>query len=137
MPSIILVGIWQMIGYNMIVYLAALQNVPSYLYEAADIDGASGLRKTLSITIPMVAHTTFYLVVISLIRTFSVFGLVNVMTNGGPLNRTTTIVHQVYTRGLNDFRFGYANAMTLILLVAVGTITLASFKFGRQAHETE
>lgn len=137
MPSLIVVGIWQRIGYNMIIYLAALQTIPAYLYESADIDGAGPLRKTFSITIPMVQHTTFYLVVVSLIRTFSVFGQVNIMTNGGPLNTTTTIVHQIYTRGLNDFRFGYANAMTLVLLIVVGGITFANFRFGRQAHEAE
>lgn len=137
MPSIIVVGIWQRIGYNMIIYLAALQTIPVQLYESADIDGAGSLRKTVSITIPMVKQTTFYLIVVSIIRTFSVFGPVNVMTNGGPLNSTTTIVHQVFTRGLNDFRFGYANAMTMILLVIVVAITFANFRMGRDAHETE
>lgn len=137
LPSVMVVGVWQYIGYCMVIYLAGLQTIPSSMYEAADIEGASVLRKTLSITIPMVKETTFFLVVILIIRSFNVFGQVNVMTSGGPLNRTTTIIHQVYLRAFSDYRFGYACSMTVIVLLVVGFITILNFKYGRTAHERE
>jgi ABC-type sugar transport system permease subunit len=93
--SIIVVGIWASMGYNMIVYLAGLQTIPGYLYEAARIDGASGIRQFFSITLPMLAPTTFFLFVMGTIRSFQVFGQVYAMTNGGPMNSTTTIVHHL------------------------------------------
>ena len=137
LPSIIAVSIWQQIGYAMVIYLAGLQMVPYSMYEAADIEGAGPLRKIVSITIPMVKETTFFLVVVLIIRSFNVFGQVNVMTSGGPLNRTTTIIHQVYLRAFSDFRFGYASSMSFIVLLIVGLITILNFKYGRTAHERE
>lgn len=137
LPSIIAVGIWQQIGYSMIIYLAGLQMIPASMYEAADLEGAGPIRKAVSITLPMVKETTFFLVVILVIRSFNVFGQVNVMTGGGPLNRTTTIIHQVYLRAFSDYRFGYASAMSLIVLLIVGAVTIFNFRYGRTAHERE
>jgi ABC-type sugar transport system permease subunit len=84
-----------------------------------------------------VKETTFFLVVVLLIRSFNVFGQVNVLTGGGPMNETTTIIHQVYLRAFSDYRFGYACAMSFVVLVIVGIITLLNFKYGRTAYERE
>lgn len=137
LPSIIVVSVWQQIGYAMIIYLAGLQMIPDSMYEAADLEGAGPLRKITGITIPMVKETTFFLVVILIIRGFNVFGQVNVMTGGGPMNETTTIIHQIYLRAFSDSRFGYASAMSFMVLIIVGFITILNFKYGRTAHERE
>lgn len=133
--SIIVVGIWASMGYNMIVYLAGLQTIPGYLYEAARIDGASGIRQFFSITLPMLAPTTFFLFVMGTIRSFQVFGQVYAMTNGGPMNSTTTIVHQIYLNGFEGYKMGYASAQAVFLLIATILITMLTFKYGSQSGE--
>ncbi|TVQ22595.1 MAG: sugar ABC transporter permease [Spirochaetaceae bacterium] len=131
MPSIIAMQIWNGLGYYMVVYLAGLQTIPDYLYEVADMDGASRPRKFFSITLPMLAATTFFLIVTGVIFSFQVFGQVYIMTRGGPLNRTTTIVHQIYYRGFEGYQMGYASAMAVFLLLLTVTVTLVNIRVGR------
>ncbi len=131
MPSIIGMQIWNGVGYYMVVYLAGLQTIPDYLYEVADMDGATRPRKFFSITLPMLAPTTFFLVVTGVIFSFQVFGQVYIMTGGGPLNRTTTIVHQIYYRGFEGYQMGYASAMAVFLLALTVTVTLINIRVGR------
>ncbi|MFS0724941.1 carbohydrate ABC transporter permease [Paenibacillus sp. 1P07SE] len=137
MLAIIVMSIWKSVGYSMIVYLAGLQSIPSSLYEAARVDGASTLRQFWSITVPMLKPTTFFILVMSCINSFMVFEQVNIMTNGGPLNSTTTIVHQIYLRGFQDFQMGYASAMAMILFVITLLITLANFRYGNKASDAD
>ncbi|TXK84031.1 sugar ABC transporter permease [Paenibacillus sp. N3.4] len=137
MLSIILMSIWKSVGYNMIVYLAGLQSIPASLYEAAELDGASKLQQFLHVTIPMLRPTTFFLFVTACVNSFTVFEQVNIMTNGGPLNSTTTIVHQIYLRGFQDFRMGYASAMAMVLMLVVLGITILNFRFGKQGNDTD
>lgn len=137
MLSIILMSIWKSVGYNMIVYLAGLQSIPASLYEAAELDGASKLQQFLHVTIPMLRPTTFFLFVTACVNSFTVFEQVNIMTNGGPLNSTTTIVHQIYLRGFQDFRMGYASAMAMFLMLVVLGITILNFRFGKQGNDTD
>ena len=92
---IMVMGIWSTLGYNMIVFTSGLQGIPEYLYEAARIDGAGAWVQFTRITMPMLAPTTFFLFVMAVINSFQVFGQVYTMTNGGPMNATTTIVHQI------------------------------------------
>lgn len=137
MGSLAVVSIWRGIGFNMIVNLGGLQGIPSSLYEAAEIDGASKFKQMISITIPMMAPTTFFLLVINTINSFMVFEQVSIMTAGGPMERTTTLVHRIYLSAFQQFRMGYAMAMAMILFVIVVVVTLLNFRYGNQGHDAE
>jgi ABC-type sugar transport system permease subunit len=137
MPSIILMSIWKYLGYNMIIYLAGLQTIPGYLYEAATIDGASGVQKFFKITLPMLRPVTFFLFVTGLINNFNVFEQVIIMTQGGPQNSTTTLVHQIYTRAFYDFFMGYASAMAFVAVLIIAMITLVNFRYGNQGVDLD
>lgn len=127
--SIILMSIWKVIGYNMIIYLTGLQQIPGELYEAAIIDGASPVKSFFHITIPLLKPTTVFLLIINSVNSFSVFEQVYVMTEGGPLNSTTTIVHQVYERGFTQFQMGYASAMSVVLMLVVIALSVVTYKW--------
>ncbi len=129
--SIIVPSIWTMMGYNMVIYLAGLQNVPQQLYEAATIDGAGKLRQFFSITLPMLRPITFFLIVMSSIRSFQVFDQIYIMTRGGPAKATTTIAFEIYEKAFQFYRMGYSSAMAVVLLLIVGGITLINFSYGK------
>ncbi|WP_248923870.1 carbohydrate ABC transporter permease [Paenibacillus hamazuiensis] len=133
--SIIMMSIWKGIGYNMIIFLAGLQGIPQDYYEAADVDGAGKWHQFLHITIPSLAPATFFLFVTGIIASFNVFEQVNVMTAGGPVNSTTTVVHQIYLRAFTEFKMGYASAQSVVLLLGVVLITLINMKFGASKHK--
>jgi ABC-type sugar transport system permease subunit len=135
--AIVAMSTWKSIGYTMIVYLAGLQSIPGSLYEASTVDGASRLRQFRSITLPMLRPTTFFILVMSCINSFMVFEQVNIMTSGGPMNSTTTIVHQIYKSGFLDFQMGYASAMAMMLFAATLIITLFNFKYGNQGDDLD
>ncbi|TDF98664.1 carbohydrate ABC transporter permease [Paenibacillus piri] len=133
--SIVLMSIWKGVGYNMIIFLAGLQGIPRDLYEAADVDGAGKWHQFIHITVPMLAPATFFLFVTGIIASFNVFEQVNVMTAGGPVNSTTTIVHQIYLRAFTEFKMGYASAQSVVLLLGVLLITVLNMKFGASKHK--
>ncbi len=137
LPSIIIMSIWKLIGYNMIIYLAGLLQIPEQLYEAATVDGASAIKQFFTITIPMLKPTTFFLFVVACVQSFGVFDQVNIMTQGGPMNATTTIVHQIYERAFSEFQMGYASAMAVLLLVITITLTFVNFRYGNQGSDLE
>lgn len=137
MPCLIVMGIWRSAGYNMVISLAGLQSIPNDLYEAARIDGASEIKQFFSITLPMLRPTTFFLLVTGCINSFMVFEQVNIMTNGGPLNSTTTIVHQIYTSAFLNFKAGYGSAMAMVLLAMTIVFTLLNFRFANQDNGTD
>ena len=137
MPSLIVMGIWRSVGYNMVIALSGLQGIPGDLYEAASIDGASAVKKFFSITLPLLKPTTFFLLVTGCINSFMVFEQVNIMTNGGPLNSTTTIVHQIYRNAFLNFKGGYGSAMAMVLLSMTIIFTLLNFKIGNQGVDVE
>ena len=122
--SVIIVTIWKGIGYYMMIYLAALMSVPKELYEACDIDGASFLRKHLTVTIPHIMPTIALVVTISSISAMKVFAEIYVMTKGGPLNSSKTIVYYIYERAFENLDLGYASAMAVVLLVIVMIFSL-------------
>ncbi|TBL69287.1 carbohydrate ABC transporter permease [Paenibacillus thalictri] len=135
MPSVILMSVWKFAGYNMVIYLAGLQSIPRDLYEAASVDGAGPSRQFFAITLPMLAPVTFFLFITGLINNFNVFEQIQILTGGGPMNSTTTLVHQIYNRAFNDFQMGYAAALSMILLAIIAIITIANFKYGNNNHE--
>ncbi|MGO4497961.1 carbohydrate ABC transporter permease [Paenibacillus sp. 2RAB27] len=131
MVALIIMGIWKFVGYNMVIYLAGLQGVPRDLYEAASVDGASTLQKFFRITVPMLKPITFFLLITGLINNFNVFEQIKILTNGGPMNSTTTIVHQIYNRAFGEFQLGYSSAMATVLLGIIAVITIVNFKYGQ------
>ena len=128
LPSLIFINIWKNLGYCMIIYLAGLQNISNELYEAAMLDGAGFLKKHLHITLPQIAPITFFVLVNNCIEAFKTFEQIQIMTQGGPITSTTTVVHQIYQRAFNDFRMGYAAAMSVILFLIILAITLFNFR---------
>ena len=129
MPSIILMSIWKGLGYNMVIFLAGLQSIPKEFNEAAQIDGASGTRIFWNITLPLLRPSMVYVVLTSIIASFQVFSQVYVMTNGGPNNSTTTIVHQIYRTAFVHLEMGYASAMALLLFAFLVVLSLLNLRF--------
>lgn len=117
--SIIIIGVWQRIGYNIIVVLAGLQGISPTLYEAADIDGANSLQKFRFITIPSLSNTMFFLTMISFINSFQVFTPVQVMTQGGPGYSSSVLVYYIYRTAFMNNNIGYASAMSWMLFFLV------------------
>jgi multiple sugar transport system permease protein len=128
MPSVIVVSVWKIIGWNMLIYLAGLQGIPDYLKEAAAIDGANRWQSFFKITLPLLQPTTFFIFVTSLIGAFQVFDQVYVMTGGGPANATTTLVHQIYNAAFKALDMGYAAAMSFVLFGIILVISLLSMR---------
>jgi multiple sugar transport system permease protein len=124
---IITLLIWTSIGYELIIYMASLSNISHSLYEAADIDGASGATKFLKITIPLISPTTFYLVIVRMIATFKLFTAVSIMTMGTSARANTTMVVRIYGDAFGAYKFGYASAEAWVLFVIILGITLIQF----------
>ncbi len=122
--SVIIVTIWKGIGYYMIIYLAALMSVPKELYEACEIDGANFLTKHLTVTVPHIMPTIALVTTISAISAMKVFAEIYVMTKGGPLNSSKTIVYYIYERAFENLDLGFASAMAVVLLVIVMVFSL-------------
>jgi len=129
MPAVIVVTSWKGIGYYMVIFLAGLQGIPRQLYEAAMIDGANKWHSFWNVTLPLLKPTLFFSVLIAMIGSFQVFTTVYVMTAGGPLRRTTTIVTYLYNVAFKEFRMGYASAIAYILFGIVFTAVLLQFKY--------
>ncbi len=131
-PSFIIMGLWGGLGgYNMILYLAALQGVPRSMYEAAEIDGASSWAKFWAITWPMISPTTFFILVMSIIGGFQGgFMTANVMTGGGPAGSTTTIEYYLFQTAFEKFNMGYASAIAWFVFAIVLILTLLTWKLG-------
>jgi multiple sugar transport system permease protein len=132
LSAIIIMSIWQQIGFSMVLFLAGLQSVPGQLYEAAKIDGASGWHRFRFITVPMLSSTTFFVLVISIINSFQVFEQAFIMTQGGPANATNTLVFNIYRYAFQFFQMGYASAMAWVLFAIIFAVTLVQFRMQRQ-----
>lgn len=135
LPSLIGINIWKNLGYCMIIYLAGLQGIPPELYEAATVDGAGFLQKHWKITLPQIAPVTFFVFVNNCIEAFKTFEQVQIMTQGGPVTATTTVVYQIYVRAFNDFRMGYAAAMSVVLFVIIFAVTMLNFRMFRSSAD--
>ena len=127
--SVALVTIWKGVGYYMMIYLASLMSVSNDLYEACDIDGANFLTKHLTVTVPHIMPTIALVSTISIISAMKVFAEIYVMTKGGPLNSTKTIVYYIYERAFENLDLGYASALAVVLLVIVMFFSLINILF--------
>jgi multiple sugar transport system permease protein len=124
MPAVILMAIWKSLGYNMVIFLAGLQSIPVHLHEAAAIDGANSVQRFRHITLPLLAPTTFFVLVISVISSFQVFDLAFVLTKGGPGDATNTMVMYIYNQAFQFFHMGYAASIAWVLFGIIFAITL-------------
>lgn len=131
MLCLVVMGIWKSIGYYMVVFLSGLNAISQQYYEAAKIDGAGTITIFFKITLPLLKPTSAFLLITGIISSFNVFEQVNIMTKGGPLYRTTTIVHQIYTAGFSEYKLGYASAMSVVLLLIVICISAVNFRLTR------
>lgn len=131
--SVMLVTIWKGLGYYMVIYLAGLQAIPEDLYEAAAIDGSDGWQKHWDITIPLMRPYLLLVAVISSISAMKVFEEVYIMTQGGPLNHSKTVVYYVYERAFQDLDINYASAIGLVLFLFILILSIINLKISRNA----
>lgn len=134
-PALIIMGVWNGAGYNMLLYLAALQSIPEELYEAARIDGATAWQQFKKITWPMLSFVNFFIVVMGVIGGFQAFGVQYVMTGGGPAGSTTTIVYYIFNNAFVWFKMGYASSIAWVLFGLIFVFTLLQWKMGKRAGE--
>ncbi len=128
MPAIVLMSVWKTFGYNMIIFLAGLQNIPEDLYEAASLEGANEWQKFRTITIPMLSPTTLFVSIITMVGFFQLFAEPYIMTQGGPLNKTLSIVGYMYQEGFRWWNMGYSASISFILFFIILIITVLQFK---------
>ncbi|WP_233566543.1 carbohydrate ABC transporter permease [Cohnella endophytica] len=122
--SVMIIMLWANLGFDMIIYMAGLQNIPNDLYEAADIDGASSIRKFFSVTLPLLSPTTFFLLITGIVGSFRAFDLIMVLTGGGPAGSTDVMVFELYQNAFVNLKSGYASAIGIMLLFIILAITL-------------
>jgi len=134
MPSVVLMQVWNGVGFAMVVYLAGLQAIPEELYEAAKVDGAGPFQRLRRITIPMLRPSTIFLVVIEIIFAFQIFTQIFVMTSGGPVDRTTTVVYYIYESAFKFFEMGYASTVAFALFLMLFVFTLAQIRIQRRSE---
>ena len=131
MPAIILLAVWKNFGFNMIIFIAGLQSIPTPLYEAARIDGASAWQQFRYLTLPMLAPTFLFVTVITMIGYFQLFAEPYVMTQGGPSNRTLSVVLLMYQEGFRWWNMGYAAAVAFVLFAIILVATLLPLRLRR------
>lgn len=129
LPAVSLTTIWLNLGFTFIVILAGLQTIPQELHESANVDGAGAVSRFFNVTLPMLSPTLLFAVVVLTINAFESFGQIDILTQGGPLNRTNVIVYSIYTQGFRNLNEGVAAAQGLALFVIVLTLTLLQFRF--------
>lgn len=124
LPSIMIIYVWQQVGYYSIVFLAGLKGLPEDVYEAAKVDGASSIRQFFSLTVPLISPTTFFLTIMGIIGSFKVFDQISVLTQGGPGSSSSVMAYYVYRTAFDYFEMGYANTLAWALFVLVFIVTL-------------
>ncbi|MET7461883.1 sugar ABC transporter permease [Nonomuraea sp. NPDC005501] len=135
MWSMVLTTVWWTVGFNFLLYLAALQSIPRHLYEAAAIDGASSWHRLRSITLPLLGRTTGVVVVLQLLASLKVFDQIYLMTGGGPEDSTRPIIEYAYDAGFTGYRIGYASAVSYILFAIIVVVSLAQLRLFRKSEE--
>ena len=139
--TIVLVNIWRTMGYTMVLFLAGLQNIPQELLDAARVDGAGKVRTFFRVSLPLLSPTTFFVVVITIIRSFQIFDLVYILTSpasgesdsvGGPMGSTNVIVISIFQNAFQYDRMGYGAAQAYVLFLLVAIITLINFRFQKR-----
>ncbi|WP_460572989.1 carbohydrate ABC transporter permease [Humibacter soli] len=132
LPAIIGVDFWHTIGYTLIILLAGLQTVPGELIEAAHTDGAGPVRTFFNVTLPLMSPTIFFATVITFIQAFQIFDPMQIITQGGPSNKTLSIVQYLYQSAFQSFNVGYASAIAILVFVIVMAVTALQFWASRR-----
>ncbi len=127
LPAVMVVAIWAKLGYHVFMYGASMAALPTELYEAADLDGASGSQKFWHLTMPLLRPTTFYLTITAIISSFQSFGYTNVMTKGGPIDATYTLVYYIYKSAFSYTKTGYASAIAVVLFFMLLAVTIVQW----------
>ena len=131
LPSIVGIAIWGSFGYYMILWLAGLKAIPSELYDASKVDGASGWKMHWYMTIPLLRPTAAFIIVIATIQALQVFGSIYMLTGGGPVNATTTVAFYIYQRAFTFAELGYACTVSIVLFVIIMAVAIMQGKFLR------
>ncbi|TCO14884.1 multiple sugar transport system permease protein [Kribbella steppae] len=134
LATIVGIAVWSGAGYTMVLFLAGLQGIPGLYYEAARIDGAGPWRRFFAITLPLLAPTTLFVSIIGLIGTLQQFALPYIVTGGGPGNATSLYAHRLFIVAFNDNDFGYASALSVLLLLVVLVLSLLQLRIGDRAN---
>lgn len=132
MPAIVIATLWWTVGFNVVLYLAGLQDIDKSLYEAASIDGAGYFQRFRDITWPGLRRTTLLVMVLQIIASFQIFGQVFIMTRGGPNGATRVSIQHIYESAFRDFNLGYASAMSVFLFVVMIAFSVLQFRFSRE-----
>ncbi|PRR83799.1 carbohydrate ABC transporter permease [Clostridium vincentii] len=133
--SVAIISIWKSLGYNALIILAGLKGVPKYIYEAAELDEAKPIKLFFKITLPMISPSLFFLAIMNIIASFKVFETIALVTGGGPMNSTNTLVFYIYEYGFRFNKIGYASAAGVILFAIIAILTVLYFKaLGKKVH---
>lgn len=128
LPAIMAMMVWASFGYYTVLFLAGLQNIPEEIYESAAIDGANSIQTFFRVTLPLLRPMLIFALVINTIRSFQIFSQIFVMTQGGPLGSTRTIVYYLYNMGFQKFRMGYASGIAYLLFVLILVFSIIQMK---------
>lgn len=132
LPALIIVSVWKLIGYNMIIFLSSLSGISNSMFEAAKIDGAGHVKTFLYVTVPMLAPSIFFVIIITAISSFQIFDLIYLMTQGGPLDSTNVLVYAIYKNAFEYFNVGKASAIAYVLFVIILILTLVQWKLRKK-----
>jgi multiple sugar transport system permease protein len=135
MPSIALAAVWWTVGFNMLILLAGLQNIPSDVLDAARVDGADGWRQFVWITLPLLRRPLMLVTILQFIACFQVFGLVDVMTRGGPGGATRSLVYYLFERAFTNSQLGYGSAIASILFLILFAVSISQLRFFRRQDD--
>jgi len=132
LPALIIINMWATVGYNIIIYIANLQIISTDIYEATELDGASGVQKFFYITLPLLTPATFFLLTTGIITSFKVFGIVQALTQGGPIRSTSVLGYYIYLTAFRYYDMGYASAISWVLFAMIFLVTLIQFKLQKR-----
>ncbi len=132
MPAVIIVSVWFGVGYPMVILLAGLQGIPEIFYDAAKVDGTTAWGRFRYVTLPLLTPSLFFLTITQFISSFQVFGIIYVLTGGGPARATSVYIYYLYQNAFQNSRMGYASAMAWILFVIIALITLVQWKLQKR-----
>ena len=132
MPALIIVTVWKLIGYNMIIFLSSLSGISNSMFEAAKIDGADLFQTFCYVTVPLMAPSIFFVVIITAVSSFQVFDLIYLMTQGGPLDSTNVIVYAIYKNAFEYFNVGKASAIAYVLFFIILVLTLLQWSLRKK-----
>jgi multiple sugar transport system permease protein len=135
MPSIALAALWWTVGFNMLILLAGLQNIPEEVTDAARVDGASGWRLLVHITLPLIRRPLTLVAILQVIACFQVFGLIDVMTKGGPGGATRSLVYYIFERAFNHGQLGYASAIAFGLFAIIFILSITQLRLFRRSED--